>query len=135
MAVEFHDFSVKCKGIIGDKALQWLEESSSELEAQAKRNQTRVDTGLTKNSWTHKVDVADMIATVGNPYENAVWEEFGTGEFALNGDGRKGGWLYEDAKGEVHFTRGKTPLRALHKAFTSSKAKIQARAEQVFKGL
>ena len=135
MAIEFHNFSVKCKNVISDKALQFLEEASSELEAQTKRNQTRVDTGQTKGAWTHQVDSSKYEAVVGNPLENAIWEEMGTGEYALEGNGRKGGWFYVDDKGEGHFTRGKKPLRALHKAFTANKAKIKARAEQLFKGL
>ena len=51
----------------------------------------------------------------------AIWEEFGTGEYALHGDGRKGGWFYEDEKGVGHFTHGKQPKRPLHNAFVSKK--------------
>jgi hypothetical protein len=29
---------------------------------------------------------------------NAVYEEFGTGEYAFNGNGRKGGWFYVDER-------------------------------------
>lgn len=160
MAVEFHDFSVKCKDVISDKALQFLEEASSELESQTKRNQTvgRVDGGDTKNSWTHQVDESKYEAVVGNPLENAIWEEFGTGEYALEGKGRKGGWYIPigDGEGQISqavvdaygmktvygkngmkfaHTYGKKPKRPLHKAFTKNKAKIKRRAEQIFKGL
>ena len=64
------------------------------------------------------------VATVGSPLENAIWEEFGTGEYALKGDGRKGGWFYEDEEGVGHFTHGKKPSRALHNAVTTKKAKL-----------
>ena len=35
--------------------------------------------------------------------ENAIWEEFGTGEYALNGDGRKGKWYIPigNAEGQI----------------------------------
>ena len=54
-----------------------------------------------------------------------------TGEYALEGNGRKGGWAYKDAKGEWHYTKGKMPSRAFYKAFTTTKPKIVRRAEQV----
>jgi hypothetical protein len=133
--VEFQDFSVQVKDALDDAVLQFLEEAGSELEAQTKRNQTRVDSGETKGQWTHVVDESKQICTVGNPLENAIWEEFGTGEYALEGNGRKGGWWYQDKDtGKWHFTTGKTPLRPLHTAFERTKAKIIRRAEQVLKG-
>jgi hypothetical protein len=47
-----------------------------------------------KNAWTHKIDESKGVATIGNPLEPSLWTEFGTGEFALHGDGRKGYWVY-----------------------------------------
>lgn len=135
MAVQFEDYRIQVKAKMNDCVSQFLEEAASEVESQTKRNQTRVDTGQTKGGWTHVVDESKREAVVGNPLENAIWEELGTGEFALEGNGRKGGWFYVDAKGEGHFTRGKTPLRALHNAFESCKAMIKRRAEEIMKGL
>ena len=134
MAVEFHDFTIKVTEVMEDKINAVLEEVSGELESQAKRN-TRVDTSKTKNAWSHHVDDARHEATIGNPEENAIWEEFGTGEYALEGNGRKGGWFYKDEKGEGHFTRGKTPTRAFWHAFTSMKNAIINRIQEVMKGL
>ena len=114
-----------------------LEEVAGELESQVKRN-TAVKTGQTKNSWTHRVTGSMMAgeykAIVGSPMENAIWEEFGTGEYALNGDGRKGGWFYKDEDGVGHFTHGKHPRRPLHKAYSSMKNKLVKRIHDVFKG-
>lgn len=73
------------------------------------------------------------MALVGSPLENAVWEEFGTGDYALNGNGRKGGWAYEDDYGEWHFTHGKRPRRALHNAFETKKSALIRRAEEIMK--
>ncbi len=125
--VEFEDNTIKLQAVVGERITIALEEAAGELESQVKRN-TRVDTGQTKNSWQHHVrgSMTDgqHVATVGSPLENAIWEEFGTGEFALNGDGRKGGWSYKDEKGVWHHTMGKKPSRALHNAVTAKKTKI-----------
>ena len=129
--VEFEDFSIQVKNAIEEKALKFLEEAASEVESQARRN-SRVDTGQLKGSWTHVVDESAQKATIGSPLENAIWEEFGTGEYALHGDGRKGGWYYVDDVGDGHFTHGKTPNRTLQRAFDQKKTVIQKRANQIF---
>ena len=134
MAVEFHDYTIKVKDTINDGVNVVLEECAGELESQVKRN-SRVDTSKTKNSFRHKVDEETHIAYIGSDAENAIWEEFGTGEYALHGDGRKGGWAYEDAKGDWHFTHGKKPSRAFWNAYTSMKNKIINRIQNFLKGL
>lgn len=134
MAVEFHDYTIKVKDTIDDGINVVLEECAGELESQVKRN-TRVDTGKTKNSFRHKVDDDAHIAYIGSDYENAIWEEFGTGEYALEGNGRKGGWFYVDEKGDGHFTHGKKPSRAFWNAYTSMKNKIIKHIQDFMKGL
>lgn len=133
--VEFKDFSINVKTAMNDTAYSVLEEVTGELESQVKRN-TAVDTGQTKNSWTHNVKFTkeQCTGTVGSPMENAIWEELGTGEYALNGDGRKGGWFYVDEKGNGHFTHGKHPRRPLWKAYITMKNKIIKRIQDAFKG-
>ena len=158
--VEFQDFSIKCKDAIEDAAIQFLEEAASELESQAARN-----SAFSKDlhgTWKHVVNESKMEATVGNPMELAIWMELGTGEYALEGKGRKGYWVYvkgnssvkeqnpgkartlEEAKRavailreqglEAYYTKGQKPRRMLHNAFEARKAAIIRRAEQVFKG-
>ena len=134
MAVEFHDYTIKVKDVIDDGINIVLEECAGELETQAKRN-SRVDTGKTKNSFRHKVDDKAHIAYIGSSDENAIWQELGTGEYALHGDGRRGGWAYKDAKGDWHFTYGTKPSRAFWKACTSMKNKIIKRIQEFLKGL
>lgn len=134
MAVEFHDYTINVKGAIDDRINIALEECAGELESKVKRN-SRVDTGKTKNSFRHHVDDASHVATIGSSEENAIWEEFGTGEYALHGDGRKGGWAYQDAKGDWHFTHGKKPSRAFWNAYTSMKNKIIKHIQEFMKGL
>ncbi len=132
--VIFEDYSFKVESAIDDKINAVLEECAGEIESQVKRN-TRVDTGKTKNSWQHYVDDAAHTATIGSNYENAIWEEFGTGEHALKGNGRKGGWSYKDAKGDWHHTYGKKPSRAFWNAFISLKNKIITHIQNALKGL
>lgn len=130
--VEFEDFSIKVMEALDDTALRFLEEAASEIESQAQRN-SRKDTGQLKGSWAHIVDDGKMEATIGSPLENAIWEEFGTGEYAVKGDGRKGGWSYQDDKGDWYHTKGKKPNRTLQRAFENTKGKIINRAKQIFK--
>ena len=134
MAVEFHDYTIKVKDTMDDGINVVLEECAGELESQAKRN-SRIKSRKTSNSFQHKVDDDSHIAYVGSSDENAIWEEFGTGEYALEGNGRKGGWAYEDAKGDWYFTHGKKPSRAFWNAYTSMKNKIINRIQNFFKGL
>lgn len=133
--VEFTDYSVKVKGVINDIAPAVLEEVCGELESAVKRN-TAVDTGQTKNNWQHHVRSSKdkHEGVVGNPLENSIWEEFGTGEYALYGNGRKGGWFYVDEEGEGHFTHGKHPRRPFWKAYSSLKNKMIKRIQDAFKG-
>lgn len=158
--VEFQDFSIKVKDAIEDAAIQWLEEASGELESQAIRNSNFSKD--VKNNWKHVVNESEKEATVGNALELAIWTELGTGEYALEGKGRKGYWVYvkgnssvkesnpgkartlEEAKRavailreqglEAYYTKGQKPRRMLHNAFEMKKAAIIRRAEQVFKG-
>lgn len=129
--VKFEDFSIKVKNAIKEKVLQFLEEAASKVESAARRN-SRADTGQLKGSWSHTVDESTEEATVGSPLENAIWEELGTGEYAVEGNGRKGGWVYVDDEGNGHFTHGKKPNRTLQRAFDSKKGVIRKRAEQIF---
>ena len=134
MAVKFHDFTVKVCDAMDDKINAVLEECAGEMESAVKRN-SRVATSQTKNSFQHHVDDAKHEAVIGSPLENAIYEEFGTGEHALKGNGRKGGWFYVDEEGNGHFRHGKKPSRACWHAFQSLKQPIQNRIQEALKGL
>jgi hypothetical protein len=143
--VEFTDNRIKVEAALNDSIVAFLYEAAVEVEAQTKIAQTRVDTGHTKGEWTHYVDEDKGEAVIGNPRENAIWEEYGTGEYALKKNGRKGGWwapvgpdgmsleqaskfskVKKDKAGNIVavFTYGKKPLRPLQKAFDKTKSKI-----------
>lgn len=134
-SIKFIDHTEEVKDVIASLAMSSLDESAGELTSQVKQN-TKVRTGRTKNSWQYKTGKSgeDYMAAVGSDYENAIWEEFGTGEYALGGNGRKGGWFYEDERGEGHFTRGKRPRRAFHNAYTMLKDRIIKFIQDTFKG-
>ena len=131
--VKFEDFSLKVIGALDDAVIEYLHEAGATLQRQAANN-TRIGTGETAGKWGYVVDESKGVCTIGNPLQNAIWEEFGTGEYALQNNGRKGGWHYQDEEGKWHHTYGKTPTRALYNAYVTKKGAIIARAEQVFKG-
>ena len=134
MSVVFKDFSKIVLDKIQETGEQFLEEVGGEVESQTKRN-TKVDTGKTKNSWEHIVDADKMEVQIGSRYKNALWEELGTGIYALNGDGRKTKWVYRTEDGKFHATVGKKPRRALYRAFESKKNLIIREARRRFKEL
>lgn len=123
MNIEFHDYSMEVKEAINSSIVKSLYEAAGEIEEIAIRK-TPTDTGQLRNSWSYVVDEAKGEATIGNSQEYAIYQEFGTGEYALNGDGRKGGWFYKDAKGNGHFTHGTRPKRMLFSAFNEGKSKV-----------
>lgn len=155
MSITFVDNSVEVKAALKQAGIAWLNEAGGELESQVKRN-TAVDKGQLKNSWDYKVNESSMTCTVGSSLENALWEEFGTGEYALNNDGRKTPWyvpvegytghkkptfrgkvtIVHGRNGKDYYkTDGKKPRRALHKAFESKKKALQAAYENKLKGV
>lgn len=124
MSIEFTDNTVKVRNEMLQSMRGGMETLAGELQSQTMTN-SRVDTGDTKNSYQYKVMETgkELTASVGSNSENAIWEEYGTGEYALEGNGRKGGWLYQDKNGETHFTYGKTPNRPLFRAANTVKPK------------
>lgn len=155
MAVEFHDNSVKVKAALNDAIIQFLHDAGMIVESDAVSNTKGVDTGQLKNSWNYIVDESKSEVVIGSPLENAIWTELGTGEYALEGNGRKDPWfipvegytgkrkptyegkvvvVYGKDGTAFYKTNGKKPKRMLHNAFVKNKAKIIRRAESILKG-
>lgn len=132
--ITFETHADTCKEEIREAIIKGLLEGGGEVLSEVIRN-TRVKTGQLKGSWQLVVDEDKLEAYIGSPLENAIFEEFGTGEYALEGNGRKGGWSYQDTKGKWHFTKGKTPSRALHNAFISKKTVAKKAVERKLKEL
>ena len=79
------------------------------------------------------VDETNLIAYIGSTLKYAIYQEYGTGEYALNGNGRKGAWGYTGKDGKTHFTRGVRPKRMLFKAFEEKKNAVMTRGKEIFK--
>lgn len=84
-----------------------------------------VDLGNLRNSINYKVDENELSVIIGTNVEYAAYVEFGTGEFAEDGEGRKGGWFYVNDKGETHFTFGNKPQPYLRPALLENEEEIK----------
>ena len=94
--VNFKDFSMEVSAELDETAIAFLHEAAAEIESQAKRTcKMEDDAGKRlKGSYANTVDEGSRTATVGTPLEEGFWEEWGTGEYAAHGDGRKGWWVF-----------------------------------------
>lgn len=131
---KFEIHSKECKETIKNIGIQWLHECGQSILRQVV-DIYRVDTGQTKNSFDYKVNESELSCTIGSSQENAIWEEFGTGIYAENGNGRKDPWSYKDAKGNWHRTSGKKGTRAFRRSFDIKKNSLINRLENLMKGL
>lgn len=97
------------------------------VEAQAKMLAPVGDTEALRDKIRHNVrhENGRIIGEVGSPLMYAIYVEFGTGEFAENGQGRKGGWAYVGPDGEWHFTRGMKPQSFLRPAFRENTENVK----------
>lgn len=86
-------------------ALRALERCGMQAEGYAK-DLTPVDTGNLRNSITHQVSEDRLEVYIGTNVEYAPYVELGTGVYAEGGGGRPTPWVYQDAKGQWHWTRG-----------------------------
>ena len=84
-----------------------------------------VNTGALRNSIGYKVNESELAAYIGTNCEYAIYVEYGTGEFAEKGNGRKGGCVYKTPNGEVRFTYGMSPKPYLRPAFRRNKKAIR----------
>lgn len=122
--VEFEDYSVEVKTTLVEKAISFLYEVGGEMTSRAVRNSDmHRRTGQTSGSYKYVVDEGGLAVHIGSDYENAIWEEFGTGKYASDkhgnpsGKGRKGYWVYVDDGGASE-KKSKSP-----KTYTLQEAK------------
>ena len=102
-------------------------QSSCAFVEKAAKQKAPKDTGALRRSITSKVeaDDAQITGTVYTPLEYAPYVEYGTGLFAEKGNGRKDvPWMYEDDKGEKHFTKGQHPQPYMRPALNENRDKI-----------
>jgi hypothetical protein len=165
MSVVFMDFSIKVTEAMEQALIAGLHEAAGELEARTVRNSRQSHSYGGKKAtalWEHVVDEGEMTAYVGSPHEAGFWEEFGTGEHAQHGNGRKGWWVYiegqESGKGgksyatqaeaeeaaeflrkakklDAYATDGIEPNKPLQRAFQSAKPVVKAIFDEKMKGM
>ncbi|WP_407399688.1 HK97 gp10 family phage protein [Treponema sp.] len=164
MEVKFEDYSSEVIGAINSAVESWLYEAGELIKGAAADN-SRVAEGELRGSWDYKVDLGNQETKIGSPLENAVWEEFGTGEFATKGNGRKGYWVFVKGgsggssgtggsgksytlaeakramailreKGlEAYYTKGKHPNPALQTAVDTNISKLKDRLKSILEGV
>lgn len=162
-AVTFRDLSLQVQAAIREHALTALETAANEMTSQVKRR-TREPTAWprdVKGSWNYDIDKDRLEARIGSPLQESYWEELGTGEYAINRDGRKGWWVYVEgstgptksreiltkeeaeqraaylrSKGlDAHISNGRPPGRPMQRAFDEEKQNIIAVIEDEVKRL
>lgn len=163
MSVELKDNSFEVKAELDETTIAWLYTWANEIASHARDN-TKLDgdEGVQlRKSYRADVDEIKGEARVGSDLESAYWEEFGTGEHAIHGDGRKDWWVYieggsgyegetnhyrtkEEAEAAAAYisrkygktavaTNGREPSYTLEKAFTANKSKAIADLERQLK--
>lgn len=155
--VKFIDNSIQVKAAINSTSLGWLYDWASTIASHAKNN-TQLDgeEGVAlRKDYSYVVSDSKGEAEVGSSLESAFWEEYGTGAYAVHGDGRPGWWVYKDGyKGDggpqlteeeakaiaagdptLHATNGRPPAKTLETAFTVNAPKAKADFETRMKGM
>ena len=103
MTVNFKDNSGAVLNAFLSAVEKALEECGLVAEGYAKKL-APVDTGNLRNSISHKVDPEEPAVYIGSNTEYAAYQEFGTGIYTEGG--RDTPWVYQDEKGNWHWTRG-----------------------------
>lgn len=163
MSVKFESNKIEVQEALNDKAIDFLCQAKETLVSQTIRN-TPTKYGALKRSFEQDsyVDEDNLTAYIGSSLEYSIYVELGTGEYALNGKGRKGYWIYVEgstlqksdtpkyytlqeakrimailrSKGlEAFYTNGQKPQRMLYKAFITKKSKIQEQANKIYREL
>ena len=161
MSVKFQDFSVNVKAALDETTIAWLHTWANEIASHAARNCQMAREGESsgtqlKGSYRGSVNEGKGEARIGSPLEQAYWEEWGTGEHAAHGDGRKGWWVFvkgqasqgggttyqsrEEAEAvaasmradglDAYATDGREPNYTLERAFDANKQKAIADLEE-----
>lgn len=88
-------------------------ESTLDYLAQKAGNKVGVDTGALRadtKSLGAKIVGDEVHGAVGNTLDYALYHHQGTGIYAIDGNGRKTPWVYEDQRtGKKVFTKGSKP--------------------------
>lgn len=147
------DYSDMVKDMLQSEKAAWLHTWANEIAAQAARNCKMDDKGQLRGSYSSYVDEQKGEATIGTPLEAGYWEEFGTGEHAVDrSKSRSGWWVYvkgqasrgggityddeeqaqavaasmQDDGLDAYATNGRDPQHTLENAFKVTEPKMKA---------
>ncbi len=137
MGIEYHNNTSKVNDEIQARINKALDEVGGIIKAAAKENVTSKGTGHLRDSIAKQtIGTGDKtVVQIGSPLDYAVYQEFGTGEFAENGAGRKGGWVYRAPNGKFYHTDGSKPKKFLRKAFRDNKQTVIDHLKQELGGI
>ncbi len=131
--VELKDYTDNVISSFDKKVNSFLLEVKDSIASQASLN-SPVDTGgLSRSFETDSfVEKKEKTAYIGSSLNYSVYQELGTGEYALEGNGRKGGWIYKSSKdGKFYRTNGVKPQRMLYRALLAKKPQITSQAKKI----
>ena len=97
MNFEYKDYRMEVKAALNSITKSWLHAWAFEIASNAKANcKMDGDAGIQlRKSYTAEVDDGKGEAQIGSPLESSYWEEYGTGEHAVDkSKSRKGWWVY-----------------------------------------
>lgn len=125
--VTITDNSAAVKSAMKDAILRALEKCGLVAEGYAKKlcDGFKNPTGNLRNSITHVVDDGEAAVYIGTYNEYAIYVELGTGIYAEGGGGRPTPWVYQDAHGRWHWTRGNKAQPFLKPALEDHKKEYQ----------
>ena len=103
--VVFNDYSAEVLDAMHEAVMRALERCGERAEGHAK-DLAPVDTGVGRNSISHKVDESEPAAYIGTNLDYMIYQELGTGIYAEGGGGRPTPWVYQDDNGNWHWTAG-----------------------------
>ena len=90
------------------------------------------DTGVLKNSITHKVIPSENTVYIGSDVEYSTYVECGTGKYYPGG--RDTPWVYQDEKGKWHYTHGQRAQPYLKPAIADHVKTYQNITEEELRG-
>lgn len=130
MTVNFKDNSGAVLSAFHSAVEKALEECGLVAEGYAKKL-APVDTGNLRNSISHKVDPEEPAVYIGSNSLYAAYQEFGTGIYTEGG--RDTPWVYQDEKGNWHWTRGNKAQPFLKPAVADHQKQYRQIIEQELK--
>jgi HK97 gp10 family phage protein len=89
-----------------------IEQAGSNVLQDGMRQRAAVDSGEMRDkikSHVTKSDITTVEDEIGSDAAHAIYQEYGTGIFAENGQGRKTPWVYRRKDGKFITTSGNSP--------------------------